>query len=87
MRTIWKFAVTTPMVVRLPPEAQILTIQLQDNSPQMWVLLDAERPTTPRQFVVVGTGQPLPEGPLTYCGTFQLEHQHVVFHVFETQGA
>lgn len=38
MRTIWKFPVVSVFQLELPVDAEILSVQVQHERPQMWVL-------------------------------------------------
>jgi hypothetical protein len=86
MRTIWKFAVEETMQLLLPVDAMVLSIQTQFNAPQMWILLDSDLPKTLRRFIVLPTGVSVPDVPLNYCGTFQINDGALIFHVFEAIG-
>lgn len=46
--------------VDLPFDAKVLSVAMQDGKPRMWVLLDTEHKTVPREFFVARTGTPLP---------------------------
>lgn len=89
MRTVWKVAVAPKMnAVALPAGAIPLAVQMQDDVPQMWFLVDPERPKEPRSFLVVGTGQPIPDDvPLHFIGTFQMAPEGLVWHLFEVTNA
>jgi hypothetical protein len=66
----------------MPANAQVLTVQIQDGNPQMWVKLDPTQPMISRMFYVYGTGHHIPDDPrLIYIATFQMDP--FVFHVFE----
>jgi hypothetical protein len=71
--------------LRLPIGAEVLTVQIQNGSPQLWAKVDTEQPTEPRIFAVVGTGHELPSSAtnLRYIATVQIDGMLLVFHVFE----
>lgn len=78
MRTIWKFQLTeptrrTPPLWRfaMPMEAKVLTVQVQGAIPTVWAEVDDEVDTIDRWFTVVGTGEQLPDWPVSYVGTWQ----------------
>ena len=53
--------------------------------PMLWALVDPEAPKVQRRFLLVGTGQPLPdevEG-FTFVDSFQLQNGALVFHLFD----
>ena len=82
METIYKYPLGPETILKLPPGAQPLTVQLQDGESMLWVKLDPAAPTISRHFRCVGTGHIITDGDrLTYIATFQLDG--VVFHAFE----
>lgn len=93
MSTIWKFPlnlygpdgnVTDRPVVDIPEGALILTLCLQRGQPTMWAVVDPDAPMAQRRFVVVGTGQPMPDEPTVYVGTWLSDEDGTfVFHVFD----
>lgn len=90
MRTIWKFPVEMGRFeLSLPVDAEVLSVQVQQGVPQMWVLLDPdpEQDTMLRAFEVFGTGHPIRQAAHTFIGTFQFANGSLVFHLFETAGA
>jgi hypothetical protein len=88
---IYKYEVKAEAVnkIKIPIGGKILTVQMQNNIPQMWVACDPSREVITRRFVVIPTGKEvnLPEDgesiQLSYIGTFQLEGGALVFHLFE----
>jgi len=81
MKTIYKFDVEPEFSINLPLDAVVLTVQMQNGSPKMWVYLDTEEPDVSRTFHVFGTGHDMGDYNGRYIGTFQTEG--LVFHVFE----
>ena len=83
MTTIWKFGLLTvnEQAIDMPAGAEVLCVQTQDDSPQLWALVDPKAPRIPRKFRIFGTGDPSVSG--TYVGTYQLLGGKLVFHVFE----
>ena len=88
MRTIWKFPLSTDRstVILMPICAEILTLQMQNDVPTLWALVDSKAPRESRTFHIFGTGHELPTTPLRYIGTFQPNDggSQLVFHVFES---
>ena len=83
---IWKWTLDTveEQSLRLPQNAQILTIQLQNDKPQLWALVDTESPIVIRDFLTYYSGSAMPDGDFgQYVGTYQLDNGFLVFHVFE----
>jgi hypothetical protein len=73
--------------IRIPFDAEPLTIEMQYGSPRMWVLLDPSADKMDRTFRVVPTGVDIySECPVydpVYVGTFMKFDGGLVFHVFE----
>lgn len=84
MNVIWKYTVQGPRVtVEMPEGAQILSLQVQDNQPQIWALVDPSKPTVKRYFCAYPTGAAFDATALTYIGTFLINGGTLVFHIFE----
>jgi hypothetical protein len=83
MKAIWKYAINPKTAVAIPEGARLLSVQTQDNQPQLWTLVDPERPMVKRNFVSMATGEPFDDEGLVYVGTFQINSGGLVFHVFE----
>ena len=53
----YKFEVKDKIVIEMPVDAEILTVQTQRGSPCMWALIDTEVTySEKRQFYIYGTG-------------------------------
>ncbi len=64
---------------------QMLTIQIQNNTPCIWVLVNPEnvKEKVKVKIRTIGTGYPIKENfNGKYIGTFQLSGGALVFHVF-----
>ena len=88
MQTIWKFPITKPgdiITIEMPEGSQVLTVQTQAGTPCLWAVVEDSfvNNMESRQFAIVGTGHPMPNGTDRYIGTFQLHGGGLVFHVFE----
>lgn len=68
----------------LPEGAKILTVQTQREQPQIWALVDPDKPAETRNFLSFATGSPIRENieNLSYIGTYQ--ERTYVWHIFET---
>jgi len=83
---IWKYTlkVTDTQSFRIPKGSKILTVQTQNDIPCIWVLVDQkEELTEVRTIGIHGTGNPIPDNPGIYIGTFQIRYGQLVFHVFD----
>ena len=71
--------------LRMPKGAQVLTVQLQNGNPCMWVKVDPGAEQEDRAFDVYGTGHDMPDDPrMIYVGTFQMDRGALVWHVFDS---
>jgi len=92
MKTIWKyeFPIVGEFTLSLPIEAKVLTAFVQvpnhgrSRSACLWAeveLFDIDVSPIKRDFVVVGTGHPIPEGDLRWVATFQ--DGQFIWHLYE----
>ena len=87
MRTIYKYEIETTdtQVLKLPQGAKILCVQVQNEKPCIWALIDTyEDDLYAHTITIVGTGHSVPDnfGAHNYLGTYQLQGGALVFHVF-----
>lgn len=83
MRTVWKFSLRLVdgwQVVDMPLDAIPVRFGMQGDSPQLWAMVDTDKPSEPRRFAVVGIGHPIPDGG-EHVGT--CDHGVFVWHLFE----
>ena len=88
--SIWKFParIGGEFTTAMPEGAAILSVQLQGDHPQIWVLVpDTNAPTVDRTFAWYGTGHPLPAAPGKFIASVQCCGGALVFHLFEMEGA
>ncbi len=98
MKTIWKFPfdVEDDIEIEMPEYAYILHVESQlqyetvvgnevhrKEQPHIWALVNTDRPKVKRQFILVGTGGPMPESHGEHVGSFQIHDGKFVWHVFE----
>lgn len=84
MITVWKYNVLMAQgfEIEMPFNAQVLSVQMQDDAPCMWVKVDTAEPLVSRSFAIVGTGNVVPQGyEHGYVDTWQ--QGRFVFHLFE----
>lgn len=89
-KAVWKFdlEVTDIQTISIPSEFKILSIQVQDNTPRIWALVDPSKPAQRVQLLTFGTGHPIEGSNLTkvtrgeFIGTYQMNGGTLVFHVF-----
>ena len=69
-------------IIKIPLGYRILTVQVKDNVPCLWALVDdEEKHIISCEIKTVGTGCSLDVNTWWYIGTYQLNQ--LVFHVFE----
>jgi hypothetical protein len=85
MKTIWKFPVevTDEFTIQIPRGGGVLSVQMQNDVPVMWALVDDAVPMASRRFAVHGTGHPVPNDRNRFIGSFQMMGGRLVFHLFE----
>jgi len=83
MRTIWKYELNPGRNnIELPAEFIALSVQIQNNTPCLWCLVETENILVNRFFYVFSTGGHIDsELNLKFIGTFQ--STWMVFHLFE----
>lgn len=66
--------------------AKALTVQVQRGAACLWMLVDTNKPTGVRSFLVRGTGHDC-SNAANYIGTFQIDEGDgaLVFHLFEAK--
>lgn len=71
--------------LEIPQGAMLLTAHVQHGSPVIWALIDPEAPAEKRDFIVLETGEQLPELPGIphYIATFQFDAGNYILHLFE----
>ena len=65
--------------IKIPKDGEVLTVQLQNDIPQIWILVVPLKEKVKRIFRCYGTGKPMPDNPGKYIGTFQWSS--LVYHV------
>lgn len=84
-KRIYKYPLKISMdqTVRVPKDADFLTIQTQRDQPCIWALVDLDQPLEDVAIRTVGTGHPFEDaGAWQYLGTYQTDDALLVFHVF-----
>jgi hypothetical protein len=86
-KQIWKFAINPDnLTLEMPKDAEILTVQTQNEKPCVLALVNPENDKELRYFEVYGTGHDI------YCdmgierkyiNSFQLFGGTMIFHLFE----
>ena len=85
-KTIWKFELDARDIQRIemPAHSEILCIQVQNEKPCIWALVEPQNEKVKRTFETFGTGHNISADTIrNYIGTFQIENGSLVFHCFE----
>lgn len=82
MKVVYKYPlqVLDDQVIRMPLDAQICSIQVQNNIPTLWAVVDDNLAEINFNIITIGTGQYFKPDGLIYLGTYQLVG--FVGHVF-----
>ena len=79
----YPFEVKNKIIIDMPFNANLLTVQTQSDVPCIWAMVDPENTSEPKKFKVFGTGHQIDEANLNYIGTFQLYQGNFIGHLFE----
>lgn len=87
-KTIWKYEleVTGKNILLIPQDAEILSVQTQNETPCLWALVNPDSQLEERYFEMFGTGHPVHCDMgvnRKFIGTFQMSDGALVFHLFE----
>ena len=88
---IWKYPLVEgdEQIIEMPLDAKILTVQVQNDIPCLWVAVIQTNVMVQRRIRIVGTGHtlmPYYSAKLTingYIGTIQTHGGLLVWHVFD----
>jgi hypothetical protein len=84
---VWKYSLDWSAFQQLdmPRGAKVLSLQVQNGEPKVWVLVNGSEPHERRSFGTYATGETLPTGTDLgrFVGTYQRNGGDLVFHVFE----
>lgn len=86
MRTVWKYELPfekgTNHVIEVPGSSEFLCVQMQGETPCLWIEVNDRLPKNKHRFVWVGTGTEVPDDS-RYRGTVQVRGGAFVFHLYE----
>ena len=69
--------------IMMPEGAKVICVQIQNDQPVIYALIDDTKPLRNRQFRIVRTGHTIDFDMEGYIGTFQVLGGGLVFHIFE----
>jgi hypothetical protein len=84
MITIYKyqFQIADKVIIEMPAQAQILSVQVQNGMPTLWAKVNTDRQKETRSFFVFGTSHELnPHFEYEHVATIQIHN--LVWHIFE----
>lgn len=85
MLTIHKYQLEElEQTIEIPNGFKILSLQVQNDIPCMWVEVNTENHKVMIHVITVGTGHPLPHTDVVYVGTYQRFNGSLVLHVYLT---
>lgn len=70
-------------ILELPKGAEVLKVDVQNESICLWALVDPNAQTETRTFEVFGTGHQMDECKRRFINTFFVHGGQYVFHAFE----
>ena len=89
-KAIWKYPleITNAQIIKMPKGAKILSVQIQNKKPCIWVMVDPDNDLLPKTLYSIGTGFNVDDEidndiETRYIGTYQVQGGSFVFHVFE----
>ena len=85
MIAIWKYplAETFGQDFEIPGNHKVLSLQLQNGIPTLWIMVDTEVPTIKKTIWTIETGSRMPEHLTSsrFIGTYQIGEY--AYHVFQ----
>lgn len=84
MYTTWKYPlkVQAQQTISIPRNSTMLTVQVQGDTPCLWVQVDTDEPSDDVIIRTFGTGHEMPNDPGEYVSTYQELGGSLVWHVF-----
>jgi len=85
MGTIYKYELSShrETELRLPVGADILRVDIQENTTCLWAIVEPDAPKEVRVIEVFGTGHAMPNANRKFINTFLVAGGEYVFHAFE----
>lgn len=80
----YPLAIEDRLTIRMPYGAQLLHVEVQDQTPCLWALVDPSRALECRNFRMAGTCHEITE-KVEHVGSFLICGDAMVFHLFEVQ--
>jgi hypothetical protein len=86
MKTVWKYPIDAQEVtLNIPKDYKVLKIEMQRNTPTMWVEVDTDTKEVPKKFKIFGTGWPLDNNVTRHAGSYIQAEGAFVWHVYEVE--
>ena len=78
----YPFSPTDVFTIEMPQGAEVLHVDMQNQTPCIWAKVDPDAPTVNRRFRMAGTGYDLGD-VAAHVGTIFMADGNLVFHLFE----
>jgi hypothetical protein len=87
MKRVFKYPIqiADTILMAIPQNAEILSVQLVSNETVVYVLIDPDEPVAARKIYCCGTGHDIKQDNLRYISTVVYRNGVLVFHFFEDQ--
>ena len=85
-KTIWKYEISPDKLsIEMPKDAEILSVQMQNDIPCIWALVNPKNIVKEKVIEIFGTGHEISCDGISrkFIGTFQMSEGLLVFHLFE----
>ncbi len=82
---VFKYELTaSKTMLQLPHGADLLSVQMQFNTPVLWALVDPKKQLKEtRVIAIIPTGVEFDADGASYIATFQTDGGRLIFHAFE----
>ena len=88
-KIVWKHVIPDAgfvFKVSLPEGAEIIHVGYLHPNAFFWAWVDPNAPLWDREFIVMATGIALPEGKFKHQGSFIIDRDATIWHLFEKLG-
>ena len=86
MQHIFKYTINPTnykTIIEMHEGSEILSAQVQNNEPCLWIRVDTSKKIIKRVFYVLLTGESIIPVDSKFIGTFQIDGGSYVVHIFE----
>jgi hypothetical protein len=83
MKTVWKFPLDARTTVKAPGLGPTLLVSSQGHYWYAWCEVDTDKPEYGREFIVVGTGHPMPDDNEGFIHAGSWQDGLFVWHAYQ----